>query len=1102
MPSSTFSRHSRPPSPPSATDTYLSITPARSAHSRRTSTSYTPTITSGGQQAQKVNITRLAIEGRARQNADGASVKVYLKISFPIDSVTPGATIPLFQEENVKILESQVHPLDNNSIPYNFSSNLAPLLHNAARALNLPPRSSETFYSAFTIPAGSSSIPSSSSRIHLSETDSESTSPVDPYYTGQVLVSNYAISYILPKVFLTRSKAVQDQENTPQSSYRNRRASVSGRDTAQFMAAIDMWVPYVSKPPRSPYLLSIPIPRCLHNHIKLRIFPPISTSSSVASLASIEDDPSAWDLASDPHVTRVISNRLARTNSYSHFADDESSDSSSPTISDGCSIQGTFPSAERIRIRWARPMKVIDVPDGGDGRRRVGVREVKGDMTCSIQGKYKDPEKKVDGIIMHVAYKGTCKGIWFPGVATLLGMDVGLEAKNSDVSWVPGFTNTWEVAGGVGYTGFDVGLGLSSPSSRTSSLDSSLSGLAPPPDQPRSDGQVYTQPNESTPSLLRVPLPAQNVGEYSFDGSINETASLDGTSSVPSSMQVSTTSNAPRPPGTQITLHLNMNELLPPVQNVFTFTLSGTILLTPRMTIARVNRQGFGMNAHSEPDEGAESEPMVLPRFTILAADAEVTSTSVRSDVESSAFVLEVYNATGDLNDAQIRKTVLQKGGSTKCGDDGGRIVLKSIRQLGVRSLDTSPRPLTPNGHIPSHALSNSPLLRPAPWRPKRDGALIIPAVDYKVTLFMKSTTLCYAVHAVLTVPSETNSDWLEFGLALPRTRKRKGKPPRVSIVNASIEGVPVRTEMISANASDKTVATGVIGSPDKAGGADWIAWIKLHAGTSGGTVAVVDYLVKCELELEAREPKQNSNVEHLLLPTFSLPIGRLDGRISVSSDLLISKLNTNLAVQRIDEDKCKFSHFSTAEFFIPQASFTVEKKRKPAATTFTPKTALQLLPWLALFITLLLLQRVTLPMKELTHLAAHLPERVNQTILTLTSTATESITVTTTVYSTITVTSTAEHVSRRTDTSSPLTVTQSTSDSITTNDQSASIITTQSPRPVETAALSSPSPPLWPIPWSVENMRTDVVVDKMRDVAEVVWQWLRRAYHYPLNPP
>ena len=64
-------------------------------------------------------------------------------------------------------------------------------------------------------------------------------------YTGQISVSAYHVSYILPKEFLRR-------ETDP----RSKRPST----IAQFMAAIDMWVPFISQPPHAPYLVSSFIP--------------------------------------------------------------------------------------------------------------------------------------------------------------------------------------------------------------------------------------------------------------------------------------------------------------------------------------------------------------------------------------------------------------------------------------------------------------------------------------------------------------------------------------------------------------------------------------------------------------------------------------------------------------------------------------------------------------------------------------------------------------------------------------------------------------------------------------------------------------------------
>jgi hypothetical protein len=155
----------------------------------------------------------------------------------------------------VKVLSSQVHPLDPNSVPYNFSSTVSPLLHRAACALNLPARSQESFNSAFDLASTHSSNVSTPSSTRASKADNaEMVPPVDPQYTGHILVSGYNISYVLPKVFPNQS--LDHEEPYSRTSLRSRRPSISERNTAQFMAAIDMWVPYVSKPPRHPYLVS------------------------------------------------------------------------------------------------------------------------------------------------------------------------------------------------------------------------------------------------------------------------------------------------------------------------------------------------------------------------------------------------------------------------------------------------------------------------------------------------------------------------------------------------------------------------------------------------------------------------------------------------------------------------------------------------------------------------------------------------------------------------------------------------------------------------------------------------------------------------------
>jgi hypothetical protein len=52
----------------------------------------------------------------------------------------------------------------------------------------------------------------------------------------------------------------------------------------------------------------------------------------------------------------------------------------------------------------------------------------------------RDKTARKEGVLVHLDYKGTREGISYPGVPTLLGMDVGLEYG-------------WDVTGDPGYTG-------------------------------------------------------------------------------------------------------------------------------------------------------------------------------------------------------------------------------------------------------------------------------------------------------------------------------------------------------------------------------------------------------------------------------------------------------------------------------------------------------------------------------------------------------------------------------------------------------------------------------------------------------------------------
>jgi hypothetical protein len=544
-------------------------------------------------------------------------------------------------------------------------------------------------------------------------------------------------------------------------------------------------------------------------------------------------------------------------------------------------------------------MKTLNIPGiDVDGRRRVGVEEVKGEMICTIRGRGTGASmSELEGILMSVEYKGQCKGVWFPGVASLLGLDVSLEAKGSDISWAQGYSNQWEIKGGPGYTGFDSesSVKYNGPNSRSSSFESN--GPQIPAGQPSS--QMRVSSTSSTSSLLRAPLPSQNIADYSFEGS-NATmppTSLSpfGTLSSIPSLPTSSSSNPTqppqiRPPGSPIMLHLNMNELQHPLNNIFTFTISGTVVVTARQTLARVN----GISSFPV-DKLLDPEPINLPRYTVLAADSESTTITVRNEVDRAS--VEVFHPTGNIHtDAQARKTVLQTGGFTRCGEDGGRIALRFFEGFNVNG-DIRERPLirprTPINNLATRGSSSAPTsLISIPSRAKRDGPPIIPSVQANIIALAHDggkIPTDYAVRVCLESPQLIESEWLEFGMgyvsktdATSQSYATEDKQhPKVHIICASLDGVPVRAEMTKVSTPD-TAGSSFEELSKKA----WIGWGKVYAGTAGGSL-VIDYIVKeSQGDFRDKGKKRASSSDememNIVLPTFFVSVARLEAIVDL----------------------------------------------------------------------------------------------------------------------------------------------------------------------------------------------------------------------------
>ena len=614
-------------------------------------------------------------------------------------------------------------------------------------------------------------------------------------------------------------------------------------------------------------------------------------------------------MTADPHVTRVANPRRSPYQ-YQHFADDESSDSASaPGFSDGFGIQGTFPSTERIRVRWAAPVRNIENGTRA-GRRRVGVTDVRGEMSCTISGRGRDRTTGKEGVLVHLDYKGTCQGIWYPGVATLLGMDVGLEATGCEVSWPKGGDSGWDVLGGPGYTGHEIDGAEQPHTEKETSFEMPTMTIShlPTPATPNGHTSSRHSSISSTSSLLRAPLPPQNVPEYSFENSPTTPASEIGLSSVfyttteddtrePTRASSVVQSDAPLP-SLPITLHLNINDLLPPNKNVFTFSIKGIVLVTPRTP------EGEESPHTSDSDDRSKGLLISLPRFRILAADAEQIETTVRNNIDSPTDLVEVCSSS----DPKARKVELVRGARTRVSSRGGFVSLRPLRvqlprtPVSIQSptrRDTISR-TTDHQRTPSlHRAPSTSALREKALKPIRDGALMLPYVHAIVTPLSTggdSTPRAYAACVRLPAPSDADNEWLDFGLghvtSSPQSsEKGPAGPVHVQIVAASLDGVPVKFETTSI-AKRGQPSTGSALVFEQMSGKEWETWVRVRKGPSSCGNVEITYIVnehnndtggKKGKGKERAMTTAGSGLD-IILPSFSIPVGRLQVDVATPS--------------------------------------------------------------------------------------------------------------------------------------------------------------------------------------------------------------------------
>jgi hypothetical protein len=565
-----------------------------------------------------------------------------------------------------------------------------------------------------------------------------------------------------------------------------------------------------------------------------------------------------------------------------------------------------------------------------------------------------------------------------------------------------------------------------------------------------------------------------------------------------------------------ITLHLNINELLPPAKNVFTFTVSGTIALTPRNALSRIN------GGHSRPPSPTEfrvgdSGLVMLPKFSVLAADSETITTTVRNEIDGLLGVVDVFHATGDIHrDAQAKKTVLQKGGFTKCGNDGGRIAVKNVDPFKRDDLTIPPhRPSTP---VVSTRSARSPAESGAPlFFPDTPAISVVTATVMPFPALGRATRTVYSVSLQLRVPMLKDSDSLEFGFAHGGgDGESTPKPPKLQLVSATLDGAPVEVE--TSVSTEVEVSKYGVGF-ERMGGKEWLSWIKLKVGALHGGLVLVEYLVKEDVGEKSRKGKEKAVENHLplLLPTFSMPIGKFDVKLCNIKGIVApnhrvfclltglidfeTTIASNLEFQQAVSDGYRLMHFSLEEFFYPQLKVVFGKRNAPR-----PRIALYfLLTWTLFALAFFLQIRGSFVFPGAKTTVVGYPAVFQPELEPIVSIST--VTVTATSYETITLPAPSMPIphSPSPNVYSPPFVT--TWSKPTANPPSPSHTTSSSaptPRPTSTPSDFGLQPlrEALKFSWPEDFSAARDVYEKVVQAAGIVWKFLRKAYHYPLEAP
>ena len=675
----------------------------------------------------------------------------------------------------------------------------------------------------------------------------------------------------------------------------------------------------------------MPLPRCLDNKLRLKIFP-----ADVVNSQQDNEDGARWDVSTHPPLNNHRNQPWRNSSTSGHAADNDSETSDTGSGGDGDTniIQGTFYSyvfpfkanrltehatrTDRLRLRWAAPSPSLQP---GELHQATWER-AEARLNIYILQVLWDPHRPglCKGLRLRLEYSATCKGVHFPGVAALLATDLMLDDRGQGATWADrdDFQDRWDITAGAGLHGIDAGdaLNRSNPDSRRTSTssfdDGSIPGTPDIFDGRRSARTSQIPVPAAASSLLSVPLPnPENVADYSFENHpptemmspTRRPASVMSSASGVSQLTTSVTgrsdgmsSRRSPEPTTLVTLQINVDQIVPKTRqekSQFQFEANGTVdIAAPGSHLS----SGDSDDAASDP---AQETEFILPLFRLL-------------DVQDERFQITVVTNTAD---PILLAPPEPEPGTTSSGSILSRYSSRSGRPRSFKQLSKdkpvacamdsrlivqpAAMPATPIQR--DRGLPGSFEAEETPMRSHLGSDLRMPTLDLGGTTVPRTSLVGDAMPAVSSPTGGTQSiPWVHAyieeaassvyqavriripaaaisGHRLDMTLGPSSKELEVNLIYATVAGRPIDGVVHASRGAED----GAIGIP----GTDPAAWISLDIGGTVPTPASdIEFMYRFGPSTTKARTTQSTRM--IPLPSFAIPVAFVRVEVSISSGM------------------------------------------------------------------------------------------------------------------------------------------------------------------------------------------------------------------------